>query len=472
MFGKHRKQKSDLIKDLAHKLIETGKTDSVYRDIYLNRARRIISDIMPSEEYAHFVGKKRWLSRLPSKIRAALEKGDWKAVKELSETLGRLTEWEENTRFLLEIGDAIYETDEVILDPFSPGFNHLTGIPYENLAPLRDKVTKHLEELRKEDPAYEAFYSGRYNRFRALSLSRLKKGRVELAELDKPDLQEQAEQALNHGDMEQLEEIAELILKKETSKDVGPRISAPETVHHGGARTTTFSEDTLTRAEHLGLTAVRLDESKEYESLFRYAFHPVMDKDPEKAWEKMTREETGFPSDIPDILKEHIRLYAIHTFLTSGGSRYLPDFVDEDCLVEAFSEPSKTNSDQSSALLPLLGFEHRRGLSRRQIEHALLQNGPGILEEELGLKPELFRLVCIPPDIFLRLGPSYGWGGQEIWTHFDGYQADQKGNLKALAGGDVRFGGVHDLVSIGREYVSDHVITRFAVIQRQRMSNW
>jgi hypothetical protein len=472
MFGKHEKSKSDLIKELALKLIETAKIDSVYRDIYLSRARKIISETMPPEEYDHFLGERRWLSRLPNKISASMEKGDWKAVKELSERMVTLTKWEEDMRYLLEIGDEVYETDEVVLDPFSSGFNHLAGIPYADLAPLRDGVANHLEELQKEDPSYKAFYRGRYNSLRSLSLIRLKKGHVELAELDKADLQERAEQALNHGDIELLEEIAKLLLNKETSKDIGPGILPTEMVHHDSARTTTFSKNTLTKAESLGLTAVHLDESKEYESLFRYAFHPVMDKDPEKAWEKMTKKETEFPSDTPEILKEHIRLYAVHTFLTSGGSRYLPDFVAEDCLVEVFPEPSKTNGDRGSELLSLLGFEHRRGLSRKQIEHALLQNGPWILEEKLGLKPELFRIVCIPPDIYLRLGPSHEWGRQEIWTHFDGYQADQKGNLKALAGGDVRFGGVYDLVSIGREYVSDHVITRFAVIQRKRMSNW
>ena len=465
MFTKPKKQKSDLIKDVALKLIKTAKADSVYRDIYLTRACRIISDIMPLEKYHLFLGKKRWLFRLPSKISAAVEKKDWRAVKELTERMVTLTKWEEDTRYLLEIGDEVYETDEVILDPFSPGFNHLAGIPYDHLAPLRDEVAKHLEELQKEDQPYKVFYLDRHNSLRSLSLSRLKKGRVILAELGELDLQERAEQALNHGDMEQLEEIAELILKKETSKDIGPRVSTTEMVKHGSARTTTFSEDTLTSAERLGLTAVHLDDSREYGSLFRLAFHPVVDKDPEKAWEKMTQKETGFPSDTPEALKGHIRLYAIHTFLTSGGSRYLPDFVAEDCLVEVFPEPSKTNVDQGSELLSLLGVGHRRGISRKQIEHSLLQNGPRIL-------PELFRIVCIPPDIYFRLGPAHGWGGQEIWTHFDGYQADPKGNLKALAGGDVRFGGVYDLVSIGREYSSDHVIARFAVIQRKRMSTW
>jgi hypothetical protein len=220
------------------------------------------------------------------------------------------------------------------------------------------------------------------------------------------------------------------------------------------------------------MTAIHLDESKEYEALFRYAFHPVFENESEKAWEMVKKTEGKFPADLPEQLKQHIELYAIHTFFTSGGSRYLPDFIAEDCLVELFPESSKSSDDQSSVLLAELGLNNRIGLSRKQIEHTLLQNGPRLLKDKLGLDPEIFRLVCIPPDIYLRLGEVQGWGGQEIWTHFDGYQHGQKGKLMALAGGDIRFGGVYDLLGIGREYVSDHVLARFAVIQRKRMISW
>jgi hypothetical protein len=56
-----------------------------------------------------------------------------------------------------------------------------------------------------------------------------------------------------------------------------------------------------------------------------------------------------------------------------------------------------------------------------------------------------------------------------LWTHFDGYMVMQNGKLCALAGGDVRFGGLYDLVGISREYDSDEILARFAVVQRRRM---
>jgi hypothetical protein len=41
-----------------------------------------------------------------------------------------------------------------------------------------------------------------------------------------------------------------------------------------------------------------------------------------------------------------------------------------------------------------------------------------------------------------------------------------------FAGGDVRFGGLYDLLGVGREYDSDRLVARFAVVHRERMVAW
>ncbi|WP_432822355.1 hypothetical protein [Trichloromonas sp.] len=48
----------------------------------------------------------------------------------------------------------------------------------------------------------------------------------------------------------------------------------------------------------------------------------------------------------------------------------------------------------------------------------------------------------------------------------------QEERIKALAGRDIRFGGVFDIVGIGVSYESDRVFARFAVVQRKRMVAW
>lgn len=137
-------------------------------------------------------------------------------------------------------------------------------------------------------------------------------------------------------------------------------------------------------------------------------------------------------------------------------------------LVEDFDESGSGTALPVSALLSALGLEDRRGLSRIRLEKVLLDRGNDIIRD-IGLDPRMFRLVCIPPDVYGRVGHQKGWGRQQLWTHFDGYMVMQNRKLSALAGGDVRFGGLFDLVGISRDYDSDRIIARFAVVQRRRL---
>ena len=137
--------------------------------------------------------------------------------------------------------------------------------------------------------------------------------------------------------------------------------------------------------------------------------------------------------------------------------------------MEDFAE-DEAACDLSSQLLCALGLKRRRAQSRSQIEAALLRRGPQITESELGLQPQEFRLLCIPFDLYLRLGPAPGWGQRKLWTHFDGYQVLKGGKLRALVGGDARYGGIHDLCSISRADEREGVIARFAVVRRQRLA--
>jgi hypothetical protein len=170
-------------------------------------------------------------------------------------------------------------------------------------------------------------------------------------------------------------------------------------------------------------------------------------------------------------MKERIRMFMIHPFISSGGSRYLPNLAAEDFLAEDFPDPQPGQEPPVTPLLEALGLPRRTRLSRLAIEQALTAQGVTIIEK-LGLSSTDFRLVCIPPDLHLRVGEERGWGQQPIWTHFDGYMLQRDGHRMALAGGDVRFGGIFDMVSVGMSYESERVFARFAVVQRKRMAAW
>lgn len=181
----------------------------------------------------------------------------------------------------------------------------------------------------------------------------------------------------------------------------------------------------------------------------------------------------GFPEkdnvspDVTRRLKDVVYLLMHCPFVNSSGVRYLPLLEAEEVLVEEF--PEGRGDLPKSKLLSTLGLHRRNGLSRLEIELALLRRGPQTVKDGIGLDPREFRLVCIPPDVYSRLGAERGWGRQEQWTHFDGYQVLKGGKIRALVGGDVRFGGIFDLCSINRVDEREGVIARFAVVRRERL---
>ena len=50
--------------------------------------------------------------------------------------------------------------------------------------------------------------------------------------------------------------------------------------------------------------------------------------------------------------------------------------------------------------------------------------------------------------------------------------ANRERKLLALAGGDVRYGGVQDLVAVVTQYDSDRLLARFAIVDRCRIQAW
>jgi hypothetical protein len=142
------------------------------------------------------------------------------------------------------------------------------------------------------------------------------------------------------------------------------------------------------------------------------------------------------------MLAETVSLFALHLFINSAGIRYLPMLSEREfVLLETHAE----GDDAPSGLLRALGLERRRAVARDELELALLRRG-GDVVGRMGLDPRAFRIVCIPPDVYMGVGPSRGWGTREEWTHFDGYQVREKGRLLPLVGGNARFGGLADLL--------------------------
>ena len=455
-------------------LIEAGNIDTVYRDVYLDRARTFLAPLLSLEEFRRLEQERAALAELPVTIARALDKANWSLVKQLSERVQTLKRAIDDKGGLLQTARSLYDVRDVRLDPFSSGLEPFTRIARRELPTLRKRTLELIETLQRADVSWNDFYGARRRAFQ--------EGPQTGAELETDatsspaDAVESARQALKAGDMKRLAGLADALIATGTpsasvvSNAANVRAARIEDEPCQELQPVAYSSETLARARHLGLTSRHLEPRMELASLRRYAWTPSSDEHGHSA-----AAQVPLPSGSPEGLRDGVAVFAIHPLVNSGGARYLPSLVAEDVLVEDFPDPEDGQTPPASELVKSLRLPGRRGLPRIAIEQALLMHGARILEKELGLDPRLFRLVCIPPDVYVRVGEAEGWGRQPFWTHFDGYLirtvADQV-RLQALAGGDVRYGGLYQLLAVSREYDSDRLLARFAVVQRARTVAW
>jgi hypothetical protein len=451
-------------------LLDTGNVDTVYRDLYLQRARALMTGVLSLDDFRRIEQDKADLATLPVLIGRALEKSDWPRVRELSSRGEALRRSVEAKQQHLELARRVYVVTDVRLDPFSPGLLPFTRLSAPNVTAIRTQAVEHLASLERTDAPWKDFYAQRRSALQALAVTASESSKAAAS----IDPQEAAQRALKAGDMRGLAQLAETLMaavapakSKAASREATDQpAAAPE--QSAGDWLTTFSDVTLKGARRLGLATRRLEARRELASLRQYAWNPVVADESRRIGVK----QIALPSGTPEAFRERLEMLMIHPVVNSGGARHLPKLVAEDVLVEDFPDPEEGEETPPSELLTVLGLPGRRALPRLVIEQALLTRGADVLDKELRLDPRLFRLVCIPPDVHLRLGEAEGWGRQPFWTHFDGYLVMADGRLRALAGGEVRFGGLFNLVGISRDYDSDRVLARFAVVRRERMVAW
>jgi hypothetical protein len=458
--------------ELVSALIQIGNADTVYRDAYLRRAGTLMAGVLSVEEFQSLEQQTAELAALPVTIGRAVEKGDWPTVKKLSTQAASFRQALEAKRRQIEAGREVYAVTDVKLDPFSPGLRPFTRRADKGLLALRTQAVEHLATLQRGDAPWKDFYTRRRAVLEALALTT--SGDSQTAAVS-TDPREAAQHALKSGDMQGLAKLADTLMaaatpKKDGQTTQGPAArSTPSPEPPSTDLLTPYSDDTVKRARRFGLASRHLESRTELASLSWYAWNPLFSDAPGG---RIEVKQVPLPTGTPEAFRERFEMLMIHPLVNSGGARHLPKLVAEDVLVEDFPDPKEGEETPSSELLAILRLPGRRGLPRIAIEQALLAHGADVLETQLGLNPLEFRLVCIPPDVHLRLGERESWGRQPVWTHFDGYIVMADGRLRALAGGDVRYGGLYHLLGISRDYDSDRVMARFAVVRRARMVAW
>lgn len=456
-------------------LLEVSKLDTLYRDLYFQRARELMGTLLSNIAYTSAKENAALLGVRERQLRVAVERGDWARTGELTERVRKTRESVAAARDSMGLAESVYDQlADIPIDPFSPGFYVFLQGSTESLEKWRSRAIAILITLERTDSTMRDFYARRCTDVQALKVGTQNEQKKTAAPVA-ADLQQEALRALDSGDLSQLDRLVEQLKNKpeiKEEKQESAEVNPTEVAELGEDLLFTFSERTLAAASELGLTPARTNSRRQFAYLLPYTWQPSFLQTESKRWARDQLTHLMNPTDTASNIKDAVELYLLNPFMTSGGTRYRVCLVVEDLLLEDFPEPEPKAELPSSGLLSALGLESRRGLSRIDIENALLLNGPKILKETLELDPEAFRLVAIPPDIYTHIGQERGWGQKEMWTHFDGYWLREGGKLQVLAGGDKRFGGTHDVVSFSPTYSSDTILARFAVVQRKRMMTW
>ena len=191
-------------------LIEAGNIDTVYRDVYLDRARTVLAPVLSLEEFHRLEQERAALAELPLTITRALDNANWSLVKQLSERAQTLKHAIDDKGGLLQTARSIYDVRDVRLDPFSPGLEPFTRIARRELPTLRKRTLELLETLERADAAWNDFYGARRRAFQERPQTGAE---LETDATSSPaDAVESARQALKAGDMKRLAGLADALI--------------------------------------------------------------------------------------------------------------------------------------------------------------------------------------------------------------------------------------------------------------------
>src|SRR5215831_20259097 len=151
-------------------LIEAGKTDTVYRDVYLRRARDLFSPTLDEPGYRAIASMQKELDELVRYTRSAVLQSNWEKAAELSEKADRMRKAIDAQAGTAALAKDVYEVDRVAFDPFSPG-KHLGPQMHAMQTELRAQLLQTLTSLAKVDATFGAFYEERRAYFSGLELA-------------------------------------------------------------------------------------------------------------------------------------------------------------------------------------------------------------------------------------------------------------------------------------------------------------
>jgi hypothetical protein len=239
-------------------LVQASNLDTVYRDLYLRRARAFLSATLNESAYRALGSTAKEIDDVMRRSRSAALRRDWAQAADLSAQAEGLRQRLATMANLSAIGKDVYDADIVAFDPFSPG-KHLGPHAQASQASLRAQVLDALSSLAKTDTAASAFYEKRRSYFSGLELASATaspKG----PQRDRAQAERSAMEAAERGDVATLQRLAKELRDWKESGVAATSDSAPAMLSRYECPvdlSAPFPPQTIERARELGLVEVR-----------------------------------------------------------------------------------------------------------------------------------------------------------------------------------------------------------------------
>src|SRR5678815_3300569 len=102
-------------------LVEAAKTDTIYRDVYLRRARELLSPMMDEVSYRALGSTQKQIDEVVRRTRSAVVQHDWAEAGELAAQAEQMRKRIDALASVSDLARDVYDSDPVAFDPFSPG---------------------------------------------------------------------------------------------------------------------------------------------------------------------------------------------------------------------------------------------------------------------------------------------------------------------------------------------------------------
>jgi len=104
---------------LIRDLIKAAEADTVYRDLYLQRAGERLELSLSRAEYERLKAQPATLDQLTQETREAVRRQTWAKVQEFTASATNLCNMLADKQSELKLAEEVYGAAEVVVDPFS-----------------------------------------------------------------------------------------------------------------------------------------------------------------------------------------------------------------------------------------------------------------------------------------------------------------------------------------------------------------